>query len=505
MVARVKAGKTIRGILNYNENKVKAGKAHCIAAEGFGCPPGELTFTEKLFRFTDLMDRNKIAKTNAVHISLNFHPSEQLTDWQMTEIARSYMRRLGFGDQPFLVYRHQDANHPHLHIATTNIRPNGSRIILHNIGKEVSEPARMAVEQEFGLIAASDKEKKSSYLLAAIDIPKVRYSKAETKASISNVVRSAIWHYKFNSLDGLNAILHQYNVTAYRGKPGSRTYQQGGLVYQLLDEDGNRVGNAIKASTIYEKPTIKNLEPLYLKKAEARDKFKGRLVRVVDYALRHGRDIEGFKALLEKEQIHVHLTRTADGTGPLCTFVDNKTFCVFEGSELGLAYGAAGVYASLASGPPDEIAFNQHFVQNVLATTDYRVGIAKVLAHWAKQGLVVSAIRRPDDSVIYRLGHISTRGETYCPADQKLNTYFKANSLSPELTTRMIRVLGDLPLYVAFFNRLESAVAGASIPHGLQTQIDQVVDAMLAGGPTGSYAPRELLEEARKKKKRKYH
>jgi hypothetical protein len=279
------------------------------------------------------------------------------------------------------------------------------------------------------------------------------------------------------------------------------SYEQGGLVYQLLGEDGQRIGNSIKASTIYEKPTIKKLQELFAKKAPARDKFKGRLVRVVDYALRSGRDMDEFKALLAKESVHLHIGQ-AD-TGSTCTFVDNKTFIAFEGGELGLAYSAAGVFASIATGPRDEIVFNQHFAHTVLGATDYSGGLPKVMARWAKQGLIVKALQRPDGSRIYRLGHISTQAETFCPADRKLNAYFSANSLSPELTSRLMRVLQGLPFYTTLLGRAESAVANFSIPHGLQTQIDQVVESMFQTGTSGSYVPRELLEEARKKKKKK--
>jgi hypothetical protein len=264
------------------------------------------------------------------------------------------------------------------------------------------------------------------------------------------------------------------------------------------------VGNAIKASTIYEKPTLKKLQELFAKKALTRDKFKGRLTRVVDNALRKGRDLAELKTLLAADGVYIHVSVDQTTGTPNCTFVDNKPFCVFKSAELGMAYSAASFLASIATGPADEIAFNQHFVQNILTSTDFTGGLPKVMARWAKQGLMVFAIQRPDGSRVYRLGHQSTKPETYTPADQKLNTYFKANSLSPELTSRLIRVLQGLPFYSAFLGRMEAAAAGLSIPLTLQTQIEQVVEAIFEGGPTGSYMPRELLEEARKKKKKKH-
>ncbi len=56
------------------------------------------------------------------------------------------MSKIGFGDQPYLVYQHFDARHPHIHIVTTNIKSDGSRIKTHNIGRNQSERARREIE-----------------------------------------------------------------------------------------------------------------------------------------------------------------------------------------------------------------------------------------------------------------------------------------------------------------------------------------------------------------------
>jgi len=86
-----------------------------------------------------LIEKNARAKTNCVHISLNFDVSEKLNKNKLNEIAADYMDKIGFGDQPYLVYQHNDAAHPHLHIVTTNIREDGKRISIHNLGKNQSE------------------------------------------------------------------------------------------------------------------------------------------------------------------------------------------------------------------------------------------------------------------------------------------------------------------------------------------------------------------------------
>lgn len=72
MVAKITIGKSVRGILNYNENKVRESQAQCIAASNYGVEHDELNFYQKLNRLEHLQGKNGRVKTNSVHISLNF-------------------------------------------------------------------------------------------------------------------------------------------------------------------------------------------------------------------------------------------------------------------------------------------------------------------------------------------------------------------------------------------------------------------------------------------------
>ena len=78
MVARISAGKSITRMVHYNEHKVQQSKAVLIDAVHFGRDVNALTYGNKLKRFELLQERNLNVKTNAVHISLNFDPSEKL-------------------------------------------------------------------------------------------------------------------------------------------------------------------------------------------------------------------------------------------------------------------------------------------------------------------------------------------------------------------------------------------------------------------------------------------
>ena len=62
------------------------------------------------------------------------------------------MEGIGFKDQPYLVYKHNDSGHPHIHIVSSLITPEGKRIRTQNIGRNQSEKTRKEIEKEFNLI-----------------------------------------------------------------------------------------------------------------------------------------------------------------------------------------------------------------------------------------------------------------------------------------------------------------------------------------------------------------
>lgn len=86
----------MRGALQYNENKVLEGKAELIVASGFAGDIDRMNFHQKLGRFENLLMLNPKVKTNTLHISLNFHSAENLRDYQLQQIALTYMDRIGF-------------------------------------------------------------------------------------------------------------------------------------------------------------------------------------------------------------------------------------------------------------------------------------------------------------------------------------------------------------------------------------------------------------------------
>ena len=213
-------------------------------------------------------------------MSLNFDSSEKMNIEKLE--ANKYMERIRFGNQPYLVYRHDDAGHPHLRIVTTNIQSEGSRISLHNLGKNQSEKARKENEIEFNLVKAETSKQTNLLNLHPVNVQGIIYGKTETRRAISNVLTKVISEYKFTSLSALNAVLKLYNIT---GEKDSRIYKNNGVTFRILHADGNKTGIPIKASSIYMKPTMAFLENKFIENENLRKPYFKRIQINIDWAL----------------------------------------------------------------------------------------------------------------------------------------------------------------------------------------------------------------------------
>lgn len=323
--------------LKYNEEKVRQRKAECLTAGNFLKDLSRLSFEDKLHVFQKRMALNERVRTNQ-HITLNFDPSDILSNDQMTKIARLYMKEIGFERQPYLVYRHHDAGHPHCHIVTTHVRRDGSPIEMFNIGRNQSEKARQHIEAEFGLVTAEMK-KQRRLEKQQIDGPKkITYGERSIAQSISGILDYVTKNYQCTSLKEFNAILRLYNVEAYRGKENSQLYQHRGLLYRVLDEHGKYIGVPLKASFFDSKPTLDNLEKEFALHLSQKLQFKQLVTTQIRWELlQNPQDLDEVTRKLAREQIRIVLQRDKEGKCREVTYIytDFQRKCVFSGDELG--------------------------------------------------------------------------------------------------------------------------------------------------------------------------
>lgn len=443
MVAFIKSGKEIRGALNYNENKVREGMAILHDAVSYQKDLIELTFKEKLFRLQHQADLNTRIKHKCVHISINFDIGEEFSQQQLLEITKDYMELIGFGKQPYLVYQHLDAAHPHLHIVTTSIDDFGKGIRLHKLQETKSYEACRKLEEKYDLVKATEKRPSENAVLETEDLDKAVYGKSKTKNTISNIVRSVVSNYKYSSLFELNAVLKQFNVVADRGEEGTAMYKRGGLCYSMLNEKGEKVGIPIKSSSIYSKPTLERIAEKFAPKKEQKTPFIARTQRIIDDTLRSDvLSLSEFILALKNKDVHAELRQNKDGKIYGITYVDNKTRTVFNGSDLGAKkYSIQGILSRLANADSQKVFSNKTFCQKIFEESDYKKGFRPVLANWLFKGIKIIANSSEDGDLFYKAGHWRSDIDANIPMSEKLTNYLKVNGFSDDAAKKMNELL----------------------------------------------------------------
>ena len=365
----------MRQVLNYNEKKVASADAKILFAAGFPRDPATMSLKNKMDVFTTLTKQNQRTKANTLHISLNFSPKDNLDKVTLINIARDYLKAIGLEKQPYLIYQHLDAGHPHLHIASVIIDHAGKRIETFDIDIRKPMALRDALENKYKLTKMkshriNQKDQgggmtpyDTTYTLnkdtgQPLQLERIAYGSVETRTAICSIVPKVVKNYKFSSLSAFNAILKQFGVMADRGRPGSHLYQVGGLLYRLLDEKNQPIGTPVKASKINSRPTLKNLEKRIVLNNYQSGSNRQRIRYLLDKALlgqnqgvpqNQGKQQDDLdpEAYLRKNGIRIIFRENQSGKIVGVTYIDNAAYAAFKDEELGMEYSAQAVLKAL--------------------------------------------------------------------------------------------------------------------------------------------------------------
>jgi len=354
MFAYVDSSHRPRITLDYNEHKLTQGKALFIAAFNYWEDPDKLEWSQKLDRLHERSLRSERVYKNTAHMTLNFHPRDQLSDKDMKLIAAQYLKEIGFADQPALVYRHLDAGHPHAHIVASNIRPDGTRISndlrspyhLKQICQQLEKTHHLTPVRELSPEAQRLRQTPQKYL------QRLQYGQGATRTGIENVLHHVLDRYAYTSVDHLNAILSRYNVMADRGSEHSRLYQYRGLYYRMLDDEGKRIGAPIKASVFESRPTLDYLERKFEINQVQVQKHQSRITTYIDWNMlkqKEGDPLEKLVNNLQQERILVvqnaprgRQTQSQDGHG--FYYIDFEKSTIYRDTDLGERYTALSIF-----------------------------------------------------------------------------------------------------------------------------------------------------------------
>lgn len=336
MVADIHIGNNLYGALAYNQEKIDAGLGKILEANRIFVPAdGQFSVGDCIRDFERAMPPQVTTTRGIIHISLNPHPEDKITDDQLADIGREYMERFGFGGQPYLIFKHEDIDRQHLHIVSTRVRSDDTLISDKN-NYEKSKKITDSLEKKYGL-HPKDKKQGETWQLSPVDA-----SRSDLKKQVANAIKPLASMYKFQSLGELRALLSLYNIGVEKVEGGNQGHKYTGLVYSALDTEGNRVGKPLKSSLFGKSYGIEALEQT-MKKSGQEIKAGKQVAKkklFMSESLDGSRTGSEFRADLQGKGIDLVLRYGNGGRLFGVTFIDHNSRTVLNGSALGKEFSA---------------------------------------------------------------------------------------------------------------------------------------------------------------------
>ena len=350
MVANIRSGSSPGGALYYDKEKVDKDEAEVLLWQKMLEPfdkHGRLDIDACMDSFWPYLEANRRTTNTVFHVSLDPSPEDKLTDEQLRKIACEYMERMGYGKQPYIVFKHKDISREHIHIVSLRIDEQG-RKLPHDFEARRSMEILRDLERKYGLHPSV----KGQELTDKEGLRKVNYPEGNVKRQVSSVVRSCLRNYKCSSYGEFRTLLERFNVSTEErtGTVDGRSYA--GMVYGALTDDGYGIGTPFKSSCIGKDVGYKALQKYY---ATSKDRLKEKgsldsLRQTVKDAMSPHNTRDEFRQLLKADGIDAVFRMNPIGRIYGVTFIDHNTGIVANGSVLGKEF-SANVFNDLYPAP----------------------------------------------------------------------------------------------------------------------------------------------------------
>ena len=337
MLAKISSGKSVFGVLAYNKIKVGDNQADVLYSQKmFNSPDGKFSIHDCMDSFYPYLAMNNRTEKVVFHASLNPDPKDKLSDERLSEIAQGYMEKLGYGNQPYIVFKHSDIDRMHAHIVSLRIDETGKKI---NDSYEVARSMKICkeLEQEFNLIPLKKGKRESES-----PTKKINYKAGDIKHQMGNIAKSVMNHFYFQSFGEYRTLLEQFDVTVekVKGEHKDKPYQ--GLIYSVIDDNGEKVGVPIKSSKFGKSVGYNAMQKHFelSKSAIEKSRIKENLRPIIAKAMKDANNVHDFKSLLKEKNIGAIFRKNEQGRIYGVTFIDYQNQTILNGSRLGKNFSA---------------------------------------------------------------------------------------------------------------------------------------------------------------------
>lgn len=333
MIAKIGRGSNLYGALAYNHLKVEKENGQILFTNRIiETPNAQYSVAQLVRSFEPYLIANRNTEKPILHISLNPDPKDNVSDEKFKLMAQEYMHELGYGEQPFVVFKHTDIDRTHIHIVSVCVDEEGKKIS-DKFEKRRSMNVCRELENKYGLKSATKKEHKPKDSV----FQPVNYQTGDIKSQIASVVRYLPKYYRFQTLGEYNALLSLFNITTEKIESELQGKIKQGLLYFPLNEKEEKAGHPLKASLFGKNAGIPALELHFEESKQALKNHTAKLTikASIEIAFQSTNDEKNFKKQLAEQRVNVIVRRNDTGRIYGITFIDHNSRTVWNGSRLG--------------------------------------------------------------------------------------------------------------------------------------------------------------------------
>ena len=335
MVVKIyKAAPSCSSAVNYNEQKVAEGHASVIFSSGIA----DLSKPMETF---SVYERGSLRCQNmSFHASVNPGKDDNMTDDKVREMVKAYMEKMGYGNQPYILYKHTDLERIHYHIVSVRVDKEGKKIA-DSYERKRSQEVLKELAKEYGFVVGKKKEMEEVEKRDAREAKKEANwdfnpyngfdpAKGEVRKQIEAITELALTYY-FKESQQFDLIMEDLGVRTYRWSSDEHEW----IILQGLDPKTKEPCTPlIDLTEKYGDLQDTVAQHAVQCKGQRKTKEKEKVSNIAKTALGKVKSEVHFKNYLRKFGICVVLSRNVKNEIFGATFIDHKTKCVFKASDL---------------------------------------------------------------------------------------------------------------------------------------------------------------------------
>lgn len=328
MIGRIGYGESCQGMLNYVFGK------EGMRILGYGNTYSQ-DISQKFFgRVLHFQGQRNATKNRYAHVTLNLPLGEHLDDNTFQAVSREYMEQMGYGEQPFVMVRHTDTGHEHVHIITTNVDDDGKVLGIFNSYRRNVATQRY-LEKKFRLSPSPRTTQQRELPIYRSPELKFGIDPAQgTKFYLQDVLNGILQKHKVRSFGELAKLVKPYHIQVRQTKNISGRL---GVAYGLDNQKGYRT-RFINGSTVHRSLSGPKLQKVF--EASSKSKLlpmhRKRLLKQIETTYGFFKTIrpkELAEVLKEYQDIDIKLDRKGDIIKGYTIY--DKSGYVFNDRELG--------------------------------------------------------------------------------------------------------------------------------------------------------------------------